>query len=587
MPVGPTANNEGGTPVTAVRQPYVRQAARQDFDLVLSDLPSWVHVEYRYWFPIWFDTRRALAGAREVKALGERYLPGLDGMDDAEYQAFLDKAVFYNFTARTVSALTGAIFRRQPLVEGLSAGDDADLQDVGLDGEDFDVLASTSGEEINSIGRVGVLVDLAQEVTTTPRPYFSFYQAEHILHWERARDPATGRMRPVRFVLRENAPPPATTDSPTSPKVQAQYRELILVNGLYEQRLYRSPDPDTPTELKAEHRTATIYPLRRGAQLTFIPFHVFGSFRGGLPVEKPPMQDIVDLNFAHYRNYAYLAHGRFFAGFPQFYTEGGQGGPVSAMRLGSGEVWHVEPGGKAGIIELNGQGLIFLERALDIIEQQASSLGGRMMGIRTQAVSESDNQLKLSERNEQSMLLKSARSLDRGWTILLRWWAYWRGSSIDEVKRIEVTFNKDFLFDAGGAREFRAIHSMYKDGLITIDIVYEYLKKNNVVPDWMRLEEFKKNFTRLTSFPMQPDAAARKRGYQTREQELKYADAEAAREHEIELQDDLLEHEDDQNELDRETTEKTAAKAAAAAARSGGPGKPGTPVPTRGGRPGA
>jgi hypothetical protein len=96
--------------------------------------------------------------------------------------------------------------------------------------------------------------------------------------------------------------------------------------------------------------------------------------------------------------------------------------------------------------------------------------------------------LKLAERNEQALLLRTARNLDEGFTQILRWWAWWSGTSPEDVAKIDITFNKDFLFDQAGAREFRAIHALYKDGVITIDIVYEYLKKFNVIPDWITYE---------------------------------------------------------------------------------------------------
>jgi hypothetical protein len=157
--------------------------------------------------------------------------------------------------------------------------------------------------------------------------------------------------------------------------------------------------------------------------------------------------------------------------------------------------------------------LKFLENALDRKEQHAASLGGRMIGIRTSAVSESDNAVRMKELNEHSTLLNVSKALDAGFTHLVQWWARWAGASEDEAKGIDIEFNKDFVFDGIGSREFRAVHAMYKDGILPIEVVYEYLKKALVIPDWMDEKEFKKLLDKMESFPNQPDAEARFEGY--------------------------------------------------------------------------
>lgn len=207
---------------------------------------------------------------------------------------------------------------------------------------------------------------------------------------------------------------------------------------------------------------------------------------------------------------------------------------------------------------MNGQGLKFLVDALDIKEQQAASLGGRMMGIRGQAVSESDNQLKIIERNEQSVLLKITKSLDYGFTKLLRWWAQMNDMTAVETGKITIEFNKDFLFDGVGAREFRAIHSMYKDGVIPIDIVFHYLRKSAVIPDWMTLTEFKGLLDKMESFPNNADVAAKDEGF---------ADAKSRDAEDILLQEQKFQG-------DQAAKDRTAAAKKPAPVPFGGGGKP-------------
>jgi len=57
-----------------------------------------------------------------VKAAGERYLPRLDSQTDEEYLSYLNRACFFNATARTADGYVGLIFRRAPLVRLPDAG---------------------------------------------------------------------------------------------------------------------------------------------------------------------------------------------------------------------------------------------------------------------------------------------------------------------------------------------------------------------------------------------------------------------------------------------------------------------------------
>jgi hypothetical protein len=494
-------------------------------------MPKWAHPEVAYWAPTWRVIRDVCDGERVVKEAGTLYLPRLEGMEASEYEAYVDRATFYGFTERTASALSGSIFRRQGVIESLPEKLTKKLESITRDRQDFDTFATMIAEEVLKIGRVGALLDLPANASTEPRPYLATYTAENIIDWDEGE--VDGRMVPIRIVLREGklVRDPALGVTHLTPV----YRELLLLEpGLpgakYIQRVHFSPKTNEDVTLDGSYLQETIEPVVRGNPLNYIPFVIIGPLKSSPGVEKPPMEDIARLNISHYRSYAHLEHGRMFTGFPIYYiNQAATGEDAGDFTLGASRVWVAPPECKPGILEMNGQGLKFLVDALDIKEQQAASLGGRMMGVRGVATTESDNQLKLSERNEQSMLLKITRSLDRSFTTILRWWATMQDISQEEADKIAVKLNKDFLFEGVGAREFRAVHAMYKDGVVPIEVLYHYLKKGYIVPDWMSVDEFKELLDDMDSFPNNPDVEARKEGY---------ADA-AARDREAALEDQL------------------------------------------------
>lgn len=528
--------------------------------------PPWAHPDVQWWYDEWLTIRDMCEGEKVVKEKGTRYCPQMSGMDDDEYQAFIERGTFYPFTGKTASAMSGSIFRRRAVMENLPLRLESALETITREGQHFDTLTMLTAEEVIKLGRFGVLLDLPATESTEPKPYLTGYTAENIVDWDEGE--INGRTVLVRVVLREAriSVDPQTTKKSYLP----QYRVLSLGSDqVYRQELYFSSDPLAPALIREQDRVSTIVPTNRGKTIDYIPFYIFGAMESGAKVNKPPMQDIARLNTSHYRSYVQLEHGRFFAGFPIYYVEApvGSSETEAEFTLGASRVWVTPSGAKPGILELNGQGLKFLVDALDIKEQQAAALGGRMMGVRTTAVAESDNMVKLSERNEQSVLLKIAKSLDMGFTVIMRWWLTFNDVSKDDAAKFSIEFNKDFLFDEMGAREFRAVHTMYKDGVLPIDVVYHYLKKAMVIPDWMTLEELKTLLDKSESFPNNADVEARKEGFADAKSRDQESLLELEKELDADAQSEQLSHEGEQNRLNRVSEEKKSKDAAKAAAK--------------------
>lgn len=482
---------------------------RENLFATLWSLPTWAHPEVVYYYEDWKLIRDAVAGSKEVKAENTRYLPKMETMTDTEYLAYLDRATYYNFVGQTKNALVGTIFRRQPVFSDVPARISPDLDTIGITAETFDAFATVVCSELVAMGRVGVLIDLPEELTTQPKPYFTHYSAEHILDWDTVKG-KDGRLRLVRVVLREQHLTDGTTSGER--KYVARYRVLTLENGVYHQEVFSSNTDHA--DISPEYSQGKITPMRAGETLSELPFVLFSQSMGSFSVEKPMLYEIAQLNISHYRSYAHLEQGRFFTGFPVYYAEIPQGSDGGMdYELAPSRVWEVPAGTKPGLLEFFGRGLGHLETALDIKEQQAAALGGRIIGIRTGATSESNNTEKMKQLNEHAMLLAVSKALDVGFTRLLRTWAWWSGIAKGPADKVKVEFNKDFLFSDIGSREFRAIHALYKDGIIPIDVVYQYLKKALVIPDWMDINEFKKLLDTMDSFPNQPNVEAMMEGF--------------------------------------------------------------------------
>jgi hypothetical protein len=289
-----------------------------------------------------------------------------------------------------------------------------------------------------------------------------------------------------------------------------------------------------------------------GVPFQRIPFRIFNATTNLPDIEKPPILDILTLNLSHYRTYAQLEHGRFFTANPVYYVSGGN--EDDDFHIGPSVVWQIDAGQNAGIIEFNGQGLKSLETALKTKEDQVASLGGRLLGESANA-GQSDNQVKIKDRNEQSLLLNVTTVLNENFTYLLQEMAEWLNDrAVTKEGEIEVELgveelvfrvNQDFLLDNAAAREFRAVTMMYQAGIVPIEVIYEYFLKAEVIPEYMEMEQFVALLEDAKNFPNNPDIDAQREGY-----------ANAVDRDAFNLQDAELEHETEQGALQRKSQEK-------------------------------
>ena len=472
-----------------------------------ADFPSWAHPTNLYYESEWQRLRDTMLGEKQVKSRTTEYVPQSSGFDDEEYEAYLDRASFYNMVARTVSGMLGTLFRRTPMATGIPAG--LDLKSLGFEGESLYGLMRSAAQEVIHVGRLGALVD--RSVDGKGNPYIVLYPVESIIQWNH--EVINGRKVPTDIILRESK---EYTAEGQPNKVRTEYRRLRLIDGEYSQWLYRSTENEDAT---ITQEPEIVIPLNRGRPLDRIPFEFVNATSTKADVERPHLIDVARINLSHFRASTQLEHGRFFTGNPVYYCRS-NGSDQSIFDIGASTLWKLPVDGTAGIIEFNGAGLRFLESSLTEKESHAAALGGRLIGVSSQSTAESDNMTAMKERNENSLLLNISFTLETAFTRLLQHVARWMDFSEAQIEKIEVECSKDFMLSPVGAREFRAMHMLYTDGIITVDIVFDYLRRAEVIPDWLELEEFKRMLASKNSFPGQPDAEARMNGFPSKQSQL-------------------------------------------------------------------
>jgi hypothetical protein len=437
------------------------------------------HPQYEQMAPLWRRCRDVAGGSDAVKAKTTTYLPCPGGMDPwRDYPAYLARALFFGAMARTIDGLAGSILQKAPTITAPPRVQPW-LRDVTLGDQSLDLLAASVIREVLAVGRGAVLVDHTPEGASEPRPYMAFYDAEAIVSWRVER--RGGDQQLVRAVLFETVEEPAYDDDAKIVST-AQYRELALTpEGLYQQRVHvklpRSHVRDPGRTIWIA--SPWITPTRRGAPLQFIPLVVFGASALGPSVERPPLVDLADVNLSHYRSSADREHALYWVSSPTPWVAGAKGsGP---MRIGSSVAWDLEKDGRAGMVEMTGQGVGALRDAMQEKAAMMASLGARLLEA-APSVAETAQAVQMRHSGEHASLRAIAQVASQGLTMALRWFAWWAGTEdrpADVPAAIELS--KDFFSMKLSADELRSLVLAWQADGISFETLHHNLQRGDLM----------------------------------------------------------------------------------------------------------
>jgi len=390
----------------------------------------------------WQSCRDCVAGQKAIHAAGERYLPKLTDQTDSDYQAYKTRAQFFNATWRTISALSGMIFRRPPVID-VAPSVEPYLDDVTMSGISFHILAQRATLEVLTTGRLGVLVDypqqsvegmtLADAQKLNLRPSMNTYPAESIINWKTT----WSRNRTVlsMVVLTESAA--LEPDNEFEHKTETRYRVLDLFNNQYHVRVFRINDKKEDEQVGKD-----LFPLMNGKPLDFIPFYFIGVDDMTPEIDDPPLNDLVDLNLDHYRLDADYKHGLHFTGLPTPVVAGyTRENENEKLYVGSSSAWvFSDPRAKATYLEYTGQGLSAIQAAKASDEQNMAILGARLLSSEKKAV-ETAQTAQIHRAGESSILSAISSTISIGLTMALNTFCEWAGSP----GKWSVVLNDEFM----------------------------------------------------------------------------------------------------------------------------------------------
>jgi hypothetical protein len=470
------------------------------------------HPQYDFYAEDWRTIRDHVAGSRRVKEAGARYLPMLgdptNSADQAEYDKYKKRAMYYPGASRTKAALLGSVMRVAPTVSDVIEERYPDaLKAITDDGRNFRDLAQQVIDETIEINRCGVLVDMPARGDVNTLPYLVMYSAEQIINWRY--EYVDGQLVKTLVVLREEVVEsgpdmlddpeevtryralmlaPIDPEEPDGPRVYRQqiWEEVVRDQESGQERRPSGPrgDDSPQTDLQMVEE---VFPMRRGELLTEIPFF-FSSTLGDVPeITKSILMDVVDVNISHYQSSADLEHGRHYVALPTPWVAGFDVDENQPLVLGPSSAWVTEnTEARAGMLEFTGSGLSALESALEHKERLMATLGARLLE-QTRAGVETAETARIRQSGEQSALSNVSDGAGSALTEIMRFWGWWAG--MEDLEEVEVTLNRDFVDSSLAPAEVTALVNAYLSGALSYDTLFENLKKGEIVAVDADMEE--------------------------------------------------------------------------------------------------
>ena len=415
-----------------------------------------------------------MEGETAIKDAGTIYLPKLSGQTTVEYSAYKNRATFFNAYDRTVKGLTGAVMRRDPVVE-VPAIVEPLLKNCTLSGLSFNDVTRMVVRDIIAYGYYGILVDMPEEESV--RPYMALYSASNILNYRIIKQGDQDKL--TLLVLQEEESIPDVGDK-FETDTKKQIRVLSLEEGYLVVEVYQlvKEGSDEWGLVQIAPGVTRVEPQIKGNRLDYIPFTFFGAVNNEPEPSKPPLIDLANLNIKHWQVNADYYHGLHWCALPTPYFFGVEDkgkkftiGPSKAIVSGN-------PNAKAGILEFSGQGLGSVEKALDRLEDHMAVMGARLLEHKKKGV-ESAEALQTRSADETATLITIVGSAENGMTNVLVDMSKWMGNEGEEVK---LELNKDFISSRLSAQDITTLLGAVQAGKISQDTFLWNLKMGEILP---------------------------------------------------------------------------------------------------------
>jgi len=465
---------------------------------------------------IWWMIRDAIEGEPAIKgefgtratyfpvaergySLADYYLPRPNCTDKSlanqeRYRAYVRRALWYNFTSRTLDGLVGQIFLRPPVT---TLPTELDVLDMDCDGEGLTLtqVAKRTAQSALAYGRAGLFTDfptvagpqtVEQIKNNNIQPIIKHYHPWSIRNWATTK---RGAKHVLSLVVLEEIHMIEVDDFAMDTQIKYRILRLDPKTWIYSVEMWcedKPADRDAKNKGKAkadqQNSTYTMddsFTPTDSAGKTFdvIPFTFVGSEANDIWPDRPPLYDLASLNIAHYRNSADYEEACYIAGQPTPVISGLTQEWVETvlkdgMELGSRAAVMLPVGAKAELLQANANIMPF--EAMKAKEEQALSLGAKL--VQHQKTVRTALEVMVDTTSETSTLHNVANNVSSALQQNLGWAARFAGSKVATDKPIAYKLNTEFELTRMNANDRLAVVKLWQSGAIAFTEMRDVLR---------------------------------------------------------------------------------------------------------------
>ncbi|WP_372922878.1 DUF4055 domain-containing protein [Roseovarius sp.] len=381
--------------------------------------------------------RALMGGTRAMRQAGKRFLPKFEAEGQEAYEARKDSSWLFNGFRKTVRDMTGRVFDKPvEIAEGAPAQVMEWSENIDLAGNDLSTFARQVFEDgMSGPGISYIMVDAparpetvtrAQAQAMNLRPYLVHLRAEDVLGWQTRVINNVTTLTQLRIL--ETVKKSDPKDEFTEIEVD-QVRVLDRLDNGVQVRVYRKD--------KADQWKLTEEPTTTGlTEITVAPFY---ANRAGFFSGEPMLDDLADINIAHWQSQSDQRNILHFARVPILHASGrNEDEPKLAISAGTA-VTSSDPQAKLQWVEHSGAAIGAGRQDLKDLEFQMETFGLQLLVAREGAQSATGEAL--DAKKETSTLAMTADQLQDALEMALMWMAEYGGLG---EPSISVTVNKDF-----------------------------------------------------------------------------------------------------------------------------------------------
>lgn len=445
------------------------------------------HEEYNAHIAEWQLVRNAVRGTvshylRNVGKSESTLIAQQERQDE-----YIAGAIYYNFVARTLRGMQGAVFRQDAEIE-LPTELEYLLTNADGNGLGIEQQAQQAISEDASIGRLGLFADMPADASKASlkdqkdgmiNPNILLYTAENIINW---RTKQVGAIKMLcMVVLRE---PFEYIDPSNKYSVirSVQYRTLELdEDGLYIQTLEREYIGEKQTSIEM------FEPKMNGKRITKIPFTFVGAEDNDYTVDQPPLKALSELNIAHYRNSAdneeqlhTCAQAMLIVAPGDITVDQWSEMNPNGIKFGSRRGVNVGTGGNAFLLQAQAGNA--LAEAIKTKEDQAVKIGAQLI---TPQVAQTATEARIQQGADTSVLSSITVNVTEAYNFMIQCCADFLGNT----EEFKFKLNTDFFLNELTAQDIDALVRLWQAGGISKSVMDSKLVEGQVIASDVNLEE--------------------------------------------------------------------------------------------------